>query len=440
MRAGNARSSHPSASARLCAFAKKICGNSLKRWPAGQRKETLVFEVGAAREDDGYMMDSKHRPALNVRTVGRHMSRKRYQRGSLAKVGKTRKMWRGRWHVYIKGTDGFEKLCKREKILGPVSELTRGEAQEKLTALIAAATAQPSHELPVNPTFADVWKRYVELKAASWSTATRKAVTAIFGGLSRKHNHPNVLAIIGDRPVRELTRDPLQDLLNQMARRGDSYSVVKKVRAYVAAALEYARDEKLVVNNAAHKLELPTRLLRKPCERFYSLQEVRRLLSDAHGREHLVLRLFINCGLRPGELFALREDDVEPGQLRIDEAVKDVEIGDFRVGDIKTTGSRAYVGISTGLQDELEIWIAARHQQGRYYRSLSTSSSDLLFPNEAGATFRLGNYLKRCLKPLAKRAGINDMTYQALRRTCATHFQKHGSARDIQAQLRHSQT
>jgi integrase len=29
------------------------------------------------------------------------------------------------------------------------------------------------------------------------------------------------------------------------------------------------------------------------------------------------------------------------------------------------------------------------------------------------------------------------LTYQALRRTCATHFQKHGP-RDIQAQLRHS--
>jgi len=30
------------------------------------------------------------------------------------------------------------------------------------------------------------------------------------------------------------------------------------------------------------------------------------------------------------------------------------------------------------------------------------------------------------------------MTYQALRRTCATHFQKFGNPRDIQAQLRHS--
>ncbi len=57
---------------------------------------------------------------------------------------------------------------------------------------------------------------------------------------------------------------------------------------------------------------------------------------------------------------------------------------------------------------------------------------------KTGTPFRHGNYLKPHLKPLARRAGIADMTYQALRRTCATHFQKHGKLRDIQAQLRHS--
>jgi integrase len=223
-----------------------------------------------------------------------------------------------------------------------------------------------------------------------------------------------------------------------MAARGDSYSVVKKARTYISSALEFARDEKLIRDNPARKLELPTQLLRTPCERYYSLEEVRRLLANAHGREHLVLRIFINCGLRPGELFALREDDVEAGQLRIDEAVKEMERGDKRIGETKTTGSRGYVGISRGLQEELEIWIKARHQKRTYHASASPSSSDLLFSTATGTVFRLGNYLKRHLKPLAKRAGIPDMTYQALRRTCATHFQKHGTPRDIQAQLRHS--
>jgi integrase len=377
-------------------------------------------------------------PLIDVRRIGRHMSRERYQCGSLKKVGKTRKMWRGRWHVYVRQVDGSEKICKREKILGPVSELTKAQAREKLGGLIKTSVGQVSGPFSAETTFSELWKRYAALKSASWSTATRKAVVSIFSGDSLKKKRPSVLAVIGARRVRELTRDPLQDLLNQMAARGDSQSTAKKTRTYLSAALEYARDERLVTDNPARKLELPTQLLRKPCERYYSLEEVRQLLSKAHGREHLVLRIFINCGLRPGELFALREDDVEPGQLRIDEAVKEVECGNRRIGDTKTTGSRAYVGISEGLQQELDIWIQARRQQRPYHATASASTSDLLFPTENGTTFRLGNYLKRYLKPLAKKVGIADMTYQALRRTCATHFQKHGNPRDIQAQLRHS--
>ena len=62
-----------------------------------------------------------------------------------------------------------------------------------------------------------------------------------------------------------------------------------------------------------------------------------------------------------------------------------------------------------------------------------------MFPSEAGTPFRIGNYLKRELKPIGETVGIKDLTHQALRRTCATHFQRHGGPRDAQAQLRHSE-
>jgi integrase len=373
---------------------------------------------------------------FDVRAIGRHMSRERYQRGSLKKIGKTRRMWRARWHVWVKQPDGSERRRPRKQILGPVAEMTRGQAQEKLDALIKADTGQVGCKALADPTFADVWKRYAELKAATWSTTTSQTVRSVFSG--DKAKRPSVLALIGARKVRELTRDPLQDLLNTMALRGDSYSKVKKARTYLAAALEYARDERLLDLNPARRLEMPTKLLAKPCERFYSLDEVRALLSKSHGREHLVLRIFVNCGLRPGELFALREDDIEPGRLRIDEAVKEKECGADRIGDTKTAGSRGYVGISAGLEEELRIWIHARRQQQPYHIEASAAASDLLFASERGTPFRLGNYLKRYLKPLAKKAGISDMTFAALRRTCATHFHVEGGPKATQSQLRHT--
>jgi integrase len=62
----------------------------------------------------------------------------------------------------------------------------------------------------------------------------------------------------------------------------------------------------------------------------------------------------------------------------------------------------------------------------------------LLFPTEAGTTWRIGNYLKRVLKALAATVAVNDLTHQCLRRTFATHFQKHGTVKDTQSQMRHA--
>jgi integrase len=61
-----------------------------------------------------------------------------------------------------------------------------------------------------------------------------------------------------------------------------------------------------------------------------------------------------------------------------------------------------------------------------------------LFPNSSGTAFGVGNYLKRHLKPLAEKVGINDLTHQAFRRTSSTHMQNHATVKDMQRHLRHT--
>jgi integrase len=155
-------------------------------------------------------------------------------------------------------------------------------------------------------------------------------------------------------------------------------------------------------------------------------------------REHLIVRLFVVCGLRAQELLVLRVNNIEPGILRIDEALKETEKGLARIGETKSATSNGYVSISSELEKELSAWLQLRNVSDGYHRTVDRAANDLLFPSEAGTPFRVGNYLKRVLKPIAKKANIPDMTFQALRRTFATHFQRYGSPRDAQAQLRHS--
>jgi integrase len=364
-------------------------------------------------------------------------------------------MWEGYFNVYVRQADGKEKRLRRSRILGSCASMTKYQAMDELRKIILmergliSVVVQPvvSTGLPVDPTFAEIWQRYRALKASSWSNATRKAVVSVFEtappkeGQRAKPRRASVLDLIGTRPVSGLTPDPIQQMLNNMAEAGYSYSAVKKARTYIAAALEYAVGERIIPVNPAARVELPGAKLRKPTKRSYTLVEMRRLLSTARSvslREHLIVRIFYVCGLRPGELFALRVGDVEPELLRIDEALKETEKGADRVGETKTSSSNAYVSISDDLYKEITLWLSIRNMGDPYHRSRTLAPNDLLFPTEVGTPYRIGNYLKRILKPIAANAGITDMTYRALRRTFATEFQRHGSPKDAQAQLRHS--
>jgi integrase len=163
----------------------------------------------------------------------------------------------------------------------------------------------------------------------------------------------------------------------------------------------------------------------KPCERFLLLDEITTLDQHLKNRDRLIFRLFVLIGFRPGELFALRWEDIQPGLIRIDEAVYRNQLG-----DTKTEASRGLIPIPPQLEGEITI-----HREF----CPRTEARDFVFEARYhGRPMDPRSYLRRFLKPVAKRNGVEDLTYQALRRTFATHFQKHGQPKEAQAVLRHS--
>jgi integrase len=234
---------------------------------------------------------------------------------------------------------------------------------------------------------------------------------------------------IGSQRMRDVTLTPLQLLLNKLAEDGFSKSVVGQIRTYVKSCFEYAVDEDLISKSPARKIVMP-KIRKKPCERFLSLLEFRALLSDAAPREHVILRIFAVCGLRPAEVLVLRIEDFEGSQLRIDEALKERQAGEDRIGDTKTDESDNFVPVPPDLQREIEAWIAGHPNRD--------DPRAFLFPSSSGTAFSVGNYLKRYLKPLAEQAGVCGVTHQAFRRTSSTHIQSHASVKDMQRHLRHT--
>src|SRR5216684_4949027 len=343
---------------------------------------------------------------FDVRGLGRRLPRTDAPEGWIKKIERRRegKVWVGFFHLWTTDSNGRRLRQKKEKTLGPAS-MPKHEAQAKLADYIEY-TGRITKQGSAICTFADLWNAYCAVRSGQWSKKTREDLRYLFA----KH----VIPIVGNQPPREVTLTSLQLLLNKMAQDGYRKSGVEKVRTHTRACFAYAVDEELLQKDPARKLVMPN-IKKKSCERFLSVDELQALLSQASPREHVVLRILAVCGLRPAEILVLRIEDFEGTQLRIDEALKERHKGEDRIGGTKTDESDNYVPVPPDLGREIEAWIA-EHADRNNPRAF-------LFPNSSGTAFGVGNYLKRHLKPLAEKVGINDLTHQAFRRTSSTHMQ-----------------
>lgn len=349
---------------------------------------------------------------MDYRTIGRKMPRARYSRPEPYKSSTKPQKWMGDWYVYVPQPGGKDKRVHRGPVvLGKCSEMTKGEAQKELDRRISEERRPRDQKAPGPETLEYAIRKYLDAGKSLWEPETHATMSSVC-----KH-----LAGIWEQSLPEVTRESVQDHLNALAAKF-SQSTVKKIRNVLSSVFADAHEDGKITRNPMRKVRMPK--TRKPTSRYLTEAECMQLLSAAYGRDHLICRIAIVLGLRPGEIFALREDDVEPGRLRIDEASREATIK-----DPKTAASAAYVSLPPSLAAEIQAWMKQHPDDPK----------GLLFPSERpGVPIRQNNFLKRNLHAIAVRAGLEGVTFQSLRRTTATHAQHVGSVKDVQGMLRHA--
>ena len=60
------------------------------------------------------------------------MARRCFQEGCVFKRGRRKKVWVGRWSEYVVDESGGVRRVLKSEVLGPVSELSKGDAKERL--------------------------------------------------------------------------------------------------------------------------------------------------------------------------------------------------------------------------------------------------------------------------------------------------------------------
>ncbi len=269
-------------------------------------------------------------------------------------------------------------------------------------------------------TFEEVARRYIAIKEPAWGAHAEATAKCVI--------HKHLIGNLGHRRVDELTAAEIQTFINGMVTNNASHSLLHKTVAHLRAILDLAHELDVINRNPMRgytvKFEYKSR--KRKSERYLSLEECRALLSVLSGRDHLIVRMFIQLGLRPEELFALRRSDVVREFIRIDEVFTKGQ-----VREIPPDQSAVNLYVPPSLLLELRAWMA----------STGGNDKDWLFPTPRRSCAGLfpihqNSFRKQVLKPAAEKAGLSNVDLRTLRRTCATHFGQNASAKDTQAQMR----
>jgi integrase len=347
------------------------------------------------------------------------MPRERYQRGSLERVGKRTKQWKGHWYEYIRADDGTERRIHKSRIIGTCAELrTKTEAQKKLDEIIAKAAEPQSPTAKPLTVQQFVEQVFIPTRERGWTANTRCS----FMGHFRNHIFP----AIGTMAVVDVRKIHIVTMVNALADKGYQLESIRATLALTRAVFLEAEENKLIDGSPGTRIEIPVKRSSE-AKPTLSVAQITVLLTRTSGRTRLLFRVLLLCGLRIGEALTLRWRCIEGATLRVSESTD-------RHRRTKTTKTERVrlVPLPTDLVRELSAFRAAAFFDG---------DDDFIFGDEKTGRYRSRTYAHDAyLAGTREITGLGDLLdFRICRRTCATRMKEQGvHDRDIQAILGHT--
>lgn len=330
-------------------------------------------------------------------------TRKRFQKGSLSKRGK---QWIAQW---------WEAGHRRKRTIGPISGMTKSDAQKALAEILVFINSGRAPEQRVQPTFQNfVEQTYLPFYRVKWKRST--AMT------NEQRVELYLRSVYGPRTLESFasSREELQAFLNQKAAEGFSYSIVAHLRWELRQIFRMAVLEGHLERNPAELLFIP-REAKRPEHRVMTKEEVNKLFEVLDTREKLVAKLAILAGMRTGEIFALKWKSLDAKSAHITQRVYH--------GDIdspKTHNSIRKAALSDGLKESIEEWRK---------ESVCVGLENWVFPSETLRTPVVPyNLWRRQIGSKLKSAGLAWVTFQVMRRTHSSLLRELGVSPEVRAQ------
>ena len=317
--------------------------------------------------------------------------RRRFQRGSLQKR-KSGGCWN--WIAFW-----WEDGRRRGQLLAPCSRMSRPEALAEMAKLLQPVNTNAGQVLPHLWTLAD-WIRdsFLPFSRRRWKLSTASTT----GDRIRKH----ILTDLGTLEMPSITRNLLQQYLEQKAAQGLSFSLVDHLRWDLRAIFRLAVQDRLLPSNPAETLFTPPTVSR-PSRRILSPAQAQQILAVLDLREQLIVRLALFSGMRPGEILALQWKHVADDHV---EVVQRLYRG--KLDRPKSERSARNVALSSTTRDLIREW---KQQRG------AMEPDAWVFPSAKRTTpLDRDNTWRGLIAPRLKEIQLEWATFQIMRRTHAS--------------------
>ena len=262
-----------------------------------------------------------------------------------------------------------------------------------------------------------------------------------------------VIPFYGAMPLRELNASDLQAHFNGLRRNGRadgtglSASTVRATRRYFCMCLDDAVRAGLLLNNPVRNTK-PAKLIKKEYVVLDKNQVTRMIQAAAEIDSPVMCRvmpvllaLTAHTGMRQGEVFGLKWEDVDLDHacIFIRRSLAHV-IGKGAVfQEPKTKNSRRRILL---LKEDVDVLRHYQEWQQQYAEDLGDKYAmrELVFASPFGTPISPTNFTRRYFRPLLRRCGIDEtFTFHGLRHTHATLLLQQGvNPKIVQERLGHS--
>lgn len=340
---------------------------------------------------------------------------------------------RGYWEARFSYIDPSSGQVKRKKFTGS----TQGEAlktgrkwlQELENGLLPEAT-----RITVAKWF-DTWlEEYVKPKAKPKTYEKYESLVSQY-----------IKPILGTVPIGKVQAPDVQRLYNKLLKEGGkkktgvSCYTVHGVHVCLHAALKQAMKVGYITRNVIEATE-PPRIQRHEVKPM-TIEQAQKLLTVAKTtglREYVAVLLALETGMRKGEIFGLKWQDIDFDNITISvqRTLATTAKGIF-IHEPKTTRSRRKISVTPSLLKELKLYRKQQLEQ-KLAMGQDYEDQDFVITTSIGTPYH-PNQFHKIYRKILKKSDLEQFDFHVLRHThAAILFQRGVHPKVVQERLGHA--